>query len=335
MVKAEEEEEEEADKKVDVEVEAWQMPAIKQACLEFYIELLNQRHHTHEYESALVCAMGMQGWGPGEARWHDPSSYPPILSRVIKVARFMVVQKALWMDAHTREIIYMWVGGHKPGGNPVAWPLTSADDELGDINQGQQRGGSEAGLSSPLELAGLGGGRKVFHDHVQQMVCSFMIHGSHGPIQTLLDWRTYGLKVHYNTMAPGHVGWMGDNKLLYKDVYFTMGAFRGFVHGLVGSTRKLLQEILYISPPATSGSATTTTTTNTNTNTTTTDFPRIPWSALYNNPTQGKKGWCFLQDTRTRWPVEGKQWLVQWLRSKPAMQHQFMRRGQMQVQLVA
>jgi hypothetical protein len=30
-------------------------------------------------------------------------------------------------------------------------------------------------------------GGKVFHDHVQQMVRSFMIRGSHGPMQTLLD----------------------------------------------------------------------------------------------------------------------------------------------------
>jgi hypothetical protein len=111
------------------------MPAIKQACLEFCVELLNQCHRTHEYESALVCAMAVQGWGPGKARWQDPSSYPPILSQVIKVARFMVVQKALWLDPHARDIIRMWVGGHKPGGNhPVSWPLTSADDELVDID---------------------------------------------------------------------------------------------------------------------------------------------------------------------------------------------------------
>lgn len=36
--------------------------------------------------------------GQGEAGWRDPESYPLILSCVIKVARFMVVQKALWMD---------------------------------------------------------------------------------------------------------------------------------------------------------------------------------------------------------------------------------------------
>jgi hypothetical protein len=72
------------------------MTAIEKACLEFCIELLNQRHRSHKYESALVCAMAVLG--QGEAGWRDPESYPPILSRVIKIARFMVVQKALWMD---------------------------------------------------------------------------------------------------------------------------------------------------------------------------------------------------------------------------------------------
>jgi hypothetical protein len=157
------------------------------------------------------------------------------------------------------------------------------------------------------------------------MVRSFMIRGSHGPMQTLLDWRTYGLKVHYNTTAPGHVGWMGDDELLYKDVHFTMGAFRGFVHGLVASTRELLQEVLYISTPA--ATTTTSSTTSSTTTSTSIDLPPIPWSALYDDPTQGKKGWCFLQDTRTRWPVKGRQWLIQRLRGEPAMQRQFMRRG--------
>jgi hypothetical protein len=161
---------------------------------------------------------------------------------MIKVARFMVVQKALWLDPHARDIIRMWVGGHKPGSNrPVSWPLASADDELVDINQVDYDTGSVVGTPSVSGSGlGLGLGAKMLHDHVQQMVRSFMIRGSHGPMQILLDWRTYGLKVYYNTTAPGHVGWIGDNELLYKDVYFIMGAFRGFVYGLVGFTRELL-----------------------------------------------------------------------------------------------
>ncbi|KAH3309181.1 hypothetical protein KXW17_008446, partial [Aspergillus fumigatus] len=63
---------------------AWAMTAIE------------KRYYSYEYESALVCAMAVLG--QGEAGWRDPESYPLILSCVIKVARFMVVQKALWMD---------------------------------------------------------------------------------------------------------------------------------------------------------------------------------------------------------------------------------------------
>jgi hypothetical protein len=68
----------------DLQRQAWAMTAIEKACLEFYIELLNQRYRSHEYESTLVCAMAVLG--QGETGWRDPKSYPPILSRVIKVA---------------------------------------------------------------------------------------------------------------------------------------------------------------------------------------------------------------------------------------------------------
>lgn len=63
---------------------AWAMTTIEKACLEFCIELLNQHHRSHEYKSALVCAIAMLG--QGKAGWWDPESYPLILSCIIKVA---------------------------------------------------------------------------------------------------------------------------------------------------------------------------------------------------------------------------------------------------------
>jgi hypothetical protein len=39
------------------------MTNIKKACLEFYIKLLNQRHHSYEYKSVLICAMAVLGQG--------------------------------------------------------------------------------------------------------------------------------------------------------------------------------------------------------------------------------------------------------------------------------
>jgi hypothetical protein len=44
-------------------MEAWAMTDLEKACLEFCIKLLNQRHRSHEYKSALVCAMAVLGQG--------------------------------------------------------------------------------------------------------------------------------------------------------------------------------------------------------------------------------------------------------------------------------
>lgn len=62
-------------------------------------------------------------------------------------------------------------------------------------------------------------------------------------METLLDWHTYRLKVHYNRTSPGHVTWMGEDQLLYQQIAFTMGDFRGFVHGLVTAAREILGQL--------------------------------------------------------------------------------------------
>jgi hypothetical protein len=61
--------------------------------LEFCIALLNQSITRKEYDSPLVCALAVLG--VKEDGWKGAEQYPPILSAVIKVAQFMVVQQAL------------------------------------------------------------------------------------------------------------------------------------------------------------------------------------------------------------------------------------------------
>ncbi len=77
----------------DKEQEPERLTKIQRACLKFCIELLNQSITRKEYDSALVCALAVLG--VKEDGWKGPEQYPPILSAVIKVARFIVVQKAL------------------------------------------------------------------------------------------------------------------------------------------------------------------------------------------------------------------------------------------------
>jgi hypothetical protein len=92
--------EEEDDVDVDVEeedetdqVKLKPLTGIQRACLDFCVELLNHTISRHEYDNALVCALAVLG--VKEDGWKGPDQYPPILSSMIKIVRFMVVQKAL------------------------------------------------------------------------------------------------------------------------------------------------------------------------------------------------------------------------------------------------
>jgi len=153
-----------------------------------------------------------------------------------------------------------------------------ADDEFED-DSGYDGGGSPA----PSHRGCL--------QFLQEMMDHFMVRGSHSPMQWMLDLRMYGLKIHYNTTSPGHVGWKGRDELLYKDLNFTMGQFRGMIHGLRTGTRRLLTGDLSFG--GRQGEC----------------VPAIPWKELRDNPTNSQPGWSFLQDHRTRLPMDERSWL--------------------------
>lgn len=307
-------EEPEEDSGFRVRVAGFIMTRVETACLEFCIELLNQKIQVHEYESALVCSMAVLG--RGIKTWLDPDSYPPIISRVLKVARFMVVQKALWLDPQPMVIIEMWAGQAEQG----SWAGDAADDDLGLIieDEGFAEGapGGPIPSSPPSSMHSQDAapisrisrhGRMPFQTGVDVMVGKFMVRGQHGPVEVLLDWRTYGLKVHYNTTAPGHVTWMGTERLLYKNLDFTMGQFRGMVHGLVSAARGLLGGLLCAPEPS--------------------QWPAIPWDGLFDNPTEATPGWSFLSDQRTQWPVPGRHWLIDRIAQEPGVARAFVTQG--------
>ena len=50
----------------------------------------------------------------------------------------------------------------------------------------------------------------------------------------MLNFRTYGLKISYNTTAEGHVEWVG-NQVFYKKVQFSMLNFGGMMHQLTAN----------------------------------------------------------------------------------------------------
>ncbi|KAI2479398.1 DUF3505 multi-domain protein [Pyrenophora tritici-repentis] len=189
---------------------------IQKACLEFCIALLNNRITRREYDSPLVCALAVLG--VKEDGWKGPEQYPPILSAVIKIARFMVVQKGLEMS-----------GPEEDSGDETDDDLDDSAYESGPSQRRRPKG--------CLQL-------------VQKIIDRFMVRGSHSPMQWMLDLRTYGLKIHYNTTTRGHVEWTNGDELLYKELHFSMAQFRGMVHRLASESRRLLTEELMFSSKA-------------------------------------------------------------------------------------
>ncbi|KAI1670755.1 hypothetical protein L13192_06271, partial [Pyrenophora tritici-repentis] len=226
-----------------------------------------------EYDSPLVCALAVLG--VKEDGWKGPEQYPPILSAVIKIARFMVVQKGLEMSG----------------------PEEDSGDETDDLDDSAY----ESGPSQRRRPKGC-------LQLVQKMMDRFMVRGSHSPMQWMLDLRTYGLKIHYNTTTRGHVEWTNGDELLYKELHFSMAQFRGMVHGLASESRRLLTEELMFGSKAA-------------------PVPAVPWESIRDNPTDERPGWNFLKDHRTSMPVNGERWLFERVGKSASIRSRFMKPG--------
>jgi superfamily II DNA or RNA helicase len=302
--------------------DADQLQPVEARCMEFFIELLNQRIQSSEYECALVCALAVLGVSDhdGGKPWKDAHSYPPILSNVMKISRFIIVHKAFLLDPNARDILRA-ERGRLEGEWTVPSPMEDPEYRFGD-DEGYSGSppatpppgvaappgwSSSPGFGSPPRLISLSQqaqqGRKTFREWIRTMVTTFMIHGTASPMEWMLDLRRYGMKIHYNTPSDGHIGWEGHDQLSYKTLKFTMGHFRGFVHGLAASTRQILVEKVLMCTPD--------------------QIPAIPWDRMGDDFNEPKAGWSFLQDARTPWPVHGPRWMSQRVRQERKLQQWF------------
>jgi hypothetical protein len=89
--------------------------------------------------------------------------------------------------------------------------------------------------------------------------------------------------------------------------------FRGIVHGLVTATREILCQLCMKGHD---------------------QMPPIPWIALYDDPSHSHRGWNFLRDARTQWPVDGSRWMIDRVRAEPSVQQEFMRGGRFHTPLI-
>ncbi|GME31336.1 conserved hypothetical protein [Neofusicoccum parvum] len=120
-------------------------------------------------------------------------------------------------------------------------------------------------------------------------------------MQWILDLRTYGMKIHYNTTTKGHVGWNRQEQLLYQGIQFTMAKFRGME--LLFSRHSHKKEHGEM------------------------DVPAVPWHSIRDNPAEERRGWSFLRDQRTRLPADGNTWLFNRIMGITAVRKRFTRKN--------
>ena len=229
-------------------------------CLKFCISLLDQQITRHEYDNPLMCALAVLEID--QDRWMGSNRYSPILFVMIKVSRMMVVQQAWKLSDHAQSRRSSF----------------SDDDDDSDVSDSSEDSRRRAASSGILE-------------EVKSMTNRFMVRGSHGPMQWMLDLRTYELKIHYNTTTAGHVDWVGE-QILYKQVQFSMLDFRGMVHGLVERIGRLLFDDLLFRNEVVVGAE---------------SLSRISWSRLRDNLVDNQRRWNFIHDERNAWGVDDRE----------------------------
>ncbi|KAG8630425.1 hypothetical protein KVT40_002044 [Elsinoe batatas] len=314
----------EAREEAAVEAQEGELTALQAAVMDFCISLLDQKASSSEYECALVKAIAVLGVDMDG--WKGVDRYPPILSKLIKVARFMVVQKAYHIVKPVDEKEIMEDGSSFDGEGEEEEIEEEEEEEeesngsvssSGSMPRGPGRANRRANRSRPssqnipssanstvwqeenLSEQWWGGREKLTREQhhgkevgvvemVGQMVDKFMVRGTNSPMQWMLDLRTYGLKMHYNTTSAGKVDWKGEDELIYKALHFNMDAFRGWVHMTLEEAKRQMEVELLRGFQA----------------------PEVVWNELFDDASNGSNGWNFLKDERNRFEVDGQRWLM-------------------------
>lgn len=277
---------------------------LQEKIMDFCIELLAQKVRRDNYECGLVVALAVLGFG--KLGWLDAESYPQILSKVIKISRFMVLHKSLRLDPDSGRILEEMRSGEFGTHTDLASALDSIPGYIFSRDEGfhsrtpTPEPPSPNLPSTPLTYpqsssSGLSNLRRAerkplaWGEWLKILMDAFMVRGTQSPMVWMLDLRAYGMRIQFSSTSAGHVCWEDEDRLQYRDIQFSMRDFRGFVHGLRLKTSETLFDDLLLCDRSV--------------------VPQIPWEHMRDNPTDSRPGFSFLHDSRTPWPVSGAQWM--------------------------
>lgn len=99
------------------------------------------------------------------------------------------------------------------------------------------------------------------------------------------------MKIHYATTSVAHINWRGETTLQNKATSFSISEFRGMVHGLARTVKIMFfEDVMHFAADEHES------------------VPARSWGNVYDDPSNGSSGWCFLNDQRTRLSSDSKTW---------------------------
>ncbi|KXH39658.1 hypothetical protein CSAL01_12557 [Colletotrichum salicis] len=231
------------------------------AGLALLISILDHQLKDSQYQNALVSALAVMGITK-EGGWVDIRDYTTKYSAVIKVARMLVIYQA----------------------------VLERRQEMATLQKEMGKDEAEVQATSLFQ-------------YVRAKVRRFMTRTSGDkdaeptPIDWILETRTYGLHIQYNTAAAGIIDWVGD-RVSYRRIRFTMGQLSDALHDLVREGRELLTELTMTNDDVVGDQATY-------------KLPAIPWLSIEDDHSETKVGYSFLSDDRNGWVRQADGWVFQ------------------------
>ncbi|KAK1446545.1 hypothetical protein CMEL01_16820, partial [Colletotrichum melonis] len=248
--------------------------ALQKAALGMLVSMLDHQLRKGHYDNALVSALAVMGIRD-DGGWIDITDYTTKYSAVIKVARMLVVYRA-WTERQ----------------DDVARLATTMGEEAADDSA------------------------QSLFAYVRRMVQRFMTRTSGAPeaeptpMDWILDTRTYGMHIQYNTPTAGVIDWVGE-RVSYRHVRFTMDQLSDMLHGAVDEARLLLAQLTMARESTTGGGEH---------DTPDGDgaqagerlhalLPRIQWASIEDDHSETREDYSFLHDDRNVWLREGDEWV--------------------------
>ncbi|KDN64750.1 hypothetical protein CSUB01_11123 [Colletotrichum sublineola] len=242
----------------------------ERAAVKLLVRVLNHPLRKGDYENVLISALAVMGIDE-DGGWVKVTDYTTVYSAIIKVSRMLVVyQSAIERkDAVTERAKEVGV--------------EAAEDEVPSIFR-----------------------------YVRVKVQKFMTRTSGAPDAepTPMDWilemRTMGLKIQYDTLIPGHVDWTKD-EISFRRARFSMGQLLDIMHGLVQEAREILAELTMVGEGEGGGEKLRGA------------LPTILWASIEDDHSEKRPGYSFLRDDRNVWTQKGEGWVFRQIGVSPRL----------------